>query len=427
MQPPTTIRRTLAFLLCLLAGCRTEGAPVLRVENVGFTTAEAGDLSQSQLEELADLAALGVAIARDEIEELTAPLAGREVERSRLATLPLHLGALRQGLSEPALREAYAAAPEWELTVRHLVRLVPRRATAAQRDEARRIAAEAAARAHAGEDLASLAAALSEEPGAPETGGLLRPGRAGSWVEPFWEAALALGVGEVSGVVETEYGYHVIRLEDRRPLPFEEAPRLPLLRRLVPAPVAMLAMEEWAATRPPVPLDEDAVLRAREDLLSGCLPAGPDLVTGSSGRYTARDLGLAWVALPAAQQQALRDATGASFFGWAADDAREMVWARAAEGVGAPPAPESGAAREWSTRLHRVGAALGFEPGMDPTRIARLSLGALASRGQEARIARAELIPFRPLLRATYRFDGLVASCAAASSTSEMRKSENTR
>src|SRR5690606_30612099 len=173
---------------------------------------------------------------------------------------------------EEALREEYAREPEWELTVRHVVRLVPRWASEEERAEARRVAAEAGRRAGAGEDFAALAAEYSEEPGAAERGGLLQPGREGSWVDPFWEAALALEPGETSPVVESEYGYHVLRLDGRRPLPFEEAARLPVLRRLVPRPQALAAMEEWVATRPPVAVEPPAVLAAREALREGWAP-----------------------------------------------------------------------------------------------------------------------------------------------------------
>ena len=39
----------------------------------------------------------------------------------------------------------------------------------------------------------------------------------------FWNAALMLDVGEISPPVETQYGYHVLRLERREIVPFEEA------------------------------------------------------------------------------------------------------------------------------------------------------------------------------------------------------------
>ena len=58
-------------------------------------------------------------------------------------------------------------------------------------------------------------------------------------VAPFSEAAYALEVGEVSEPVQTEFGWHVIKLEDRRTggaQPFEdvkEAIRMVLLRQSV--------------------------------------------------------------------------------------------------------------------------------------------------------------------------------------------------
>jgi parvulin-like peptidyl-prolyl isomerase len=69
----------------------------------------------------------------------------------------------------------------------------------------------------------TLAARHSEDPGSAEEGGDLGYFSPDQFVEEFEEAAAALDIGEVSGVVSTEFGFHVIRVLDRRVQPFEEA------------------------------------------------------------------------------------------------------------------------------------------------------------------------------------------------------------
>lgn len=71
-------------------------------------------------------------------------------------------------------------------------------------------------RARAGEDFTALAKELTEEPGGGERGGDLGWFGRGQMVKPFEEAAFALKAGEVSGIVETQFGFHVIKVEERR-------------------------------------------------------------------------------------------------------------------------------------------------------------------------------------------------------------------
>lgn len=77
-----------------------------------------------------------------------------------------------------------------------------------------------------GADFGELAKKVSEDPGSARSGGQL-PGWAdkGKLVPPFEEAAYALKPGEISGMVRTRFGYHIIKLLEKREarqLSFEE-------------------------------------------------------------------------------------------------------------------------------------------------------------------------------------------------------------
>ncbi len=70
------------------------------------------------------------------------------------------------------------------------------------------LAEEVLARLQNGEDFDALFAEFNEDPGATEAGYTFTQG---TMVPEFEEAAFALKIGEMSGLVETEYGYHIIK------------------------------------------------------------------------------------------------------------------------------------------------------------------------------------------------------------------------
>ncbi|HOK94870.1 MAG TPA: peptidylprolyl isomerase [Anaerohalosphaeraceae bacterium] len=69
-------------------------------------------------------------------------------------------------------------------------------------------------RAKAGEDFAALAKEFSEDPGSKDTGGEYTFPR-GQMVKPFEDAAFALEPNQISDIVETQFGYHIIKLSEK--------------------------------------------------------------------------------------------------------------------------------------------------------------------------------------------------------------------
>jgi foldase protein PrsA len=70
-------------------------------------------------------------------------------------------------------------------------------------------------RARNGKDFAKLAQEFSEDPGSKNKGGLLENFGRGDMVKPFDEAAFSVPIGEISDIVETSYGYHILKVISR--------------------------------------------------------------------------------------------------------------------------------------------------------------------------------------------------------------------
>lgn len=102
-----------------------------------------------------------------------------------------------------------AMAPEEEVRARHIL----------VEDEAQ--AKAAAARVKKGEDFAKVAAELSKDPGSGKEGGDLGWFTKDRMVPEFAETAFKLEKGQVSDPVKSQFGWHVIKVEDKRskPLP----------------------------------------------------------------------------------------------------------------------------------------------------------------------------------------------------------------
>ena len=83
-------------------------------------------------------------------------------------------------------------------------------------EEARVMAEAVLAKVKDGEDFSALAKVHSQDTGSAKLGGDLGFFGRGLMVKPFEDAAFSLAAGEVSGLVETEYGFHIIKVDERK-------------------------------------------------------------------------------------------------------------------------------------------------------------------------------------------------------------------
>jgi peptidyl-prolyl cis-trans isomerase C len=97
----------------------------------------------------------------------------------------------------------------------HILIGIDPKLTADEKAKAKEKAAGLLKRAKAGEDFATLAKDNSTCPSAPQGGNLGYFGK-GQMVPEFEKAAFALKPGEISDIVETKFGYHIIKVTDKK-------------------------------------------------------------------------------------------------------------------------------------------------------------------------------------------------------------------
>ncbi len=91
--------------------------------------------------------------------------------------------------------------------------------------DAEQKAAQILADLKAGKDFAELAKAKSQDPGSGSKGGDLGFFKRGRMVKEFEDAAFKMKVGDVSDVIKSQFGFHIIKVTDRKEpgkQPFEQ-------------------------------------------------------------------------------------------------------------------------------------------------------------------------------------------------------------
>ncbi len=123
--------------------------------------------------------------------------------------------------SEEEIRQAYQE--ERYATLRHIL-FITEGHVEEEKPEIRARAEGVLARARAGEDIGELARLYSEDPDTKDKGGLVENIARGEMLEDLDKAAFSLPIGQVSDLIETPYGYHILQVVERKqdPRPLEE-------------------------------------------------------------------------------------------------------------------------------------------------------------------------------------------------------------
>ncbi len=135
---------------------------------------------------------------------------------------------IRKNISDPAnvsdkeIKDYYEKhksqfmQPE-QVKASHILIRVPSGADNKKWNEAKKKAQDIRKQIMAGEDFATLAKKYSQDPGSKSRGGDLGYFKKGQMVPDFEKAAFSLKKGEVSQPVKTTFGYHIIKVYDKKP------------------------------------------------------------------------------------------------------------------------------------------------------------------------------------------------------------------
>jgi hypothetical protein len=211
-------------------------------------------------------------------------------------------------------------------------------ATPEEKAAARRQGDKALARAKGGESFAKLAAQYSGDPGSKADGGYLPPGPRGRFVPSFDSAGWSLPPGGMTGLVESQFGYHIIR---RPPLDevrdrFEAFQRQDLVQRLDSIYLDSLAIGNQMKVRAEAAATMRAALADPERMSK----SSKAIVDYKGGALTQRDF-LRWVAaLPPQLTGQLKAAPDSALQRFATILTTNVLLVRQADSAGVTVTPE---------------------------------------------------------------------------------------
>jgi hypothetical protein len=235
------LRTAVPLLTLTLAACGGTGQPsgddvVAQAAGYEFDVETAAEILAPQpqlpaeaVEALADLWAQYFLLARAAASDTTlaildlSRLVEMQVEGEMVVGLRDLVIQVDTAISEEDLRARFEAElPGGQIRARHILLQYPERGTDAQADSVRALAASLRSRIVNGEDFVTLAREFSQDTQTADNGGDLGSFGRNQMFPQFEEAAFALDVGEVSEVVETALGLHLIRVDEKILPDFDE-------------------------------------------------------------------------------------------------------------------------------------------------------------------------------------------------------------
>jgi len=177
----------------------------------------------------ADRALAGINVTPAEVEQYYKTHLDRyaHAEQRQLKYLLADYARIRSlvNVEEPAVRARYEGSKNdfkvgEGVRAQHILIKIDPKATPAEDAAARSRAAALVAKLRAGADFAALAKENSGDPGSAAQGGDLGFFERGAMVAPFDAAAFSLPIGQVSDPIKTDFGYHIIKVSEKRPAGF---------------------------------------------------------------------------------------------------------------------------------------------------------------------------------------------------------------
>lgn len=245
--------------------------------------------------------------------------------------------------------------------LQHILFRVEPNAVPGVRNAARRKAGSALARVKRGSDFSALAAELSEDPGSKADRGFLPPSPKGKFVTAFDSAGWTLAPGDVSGVIETPFGYHIIKRPD------QDAARERITAYLAQSAgmrLDSIYMDSLAQTsRIKVARGAAAAMRAAGEDPDAARRSKKTLVSFKGGELTVGEF-MRWVqALPPQYVAQLKQADDSMLTQFAKILSQNVLLLRQADSAGIEITPEEwqGLQGRYRTQLDTLSAEMGLK------------------------------------------------------------------